>query len=498
MAQIFGIDFGTTNSLASYIAGGEPTDFVKEERPHPSVVLYRGEEVLVGREARNQLERTEPGAVGDAVPSPKRYLGSGTGIHVGGVVKTPREVCAHVLRHVVEHAQVQQPDLDLSEAVITIPVRLDGLGRSELRQAAHDAGLRVWQFVHEPLAALYAWLRTRGRDTHELYDRRFFLVFDWGGGTLDLTLCQLVDGVLVQVLSRGDDRVGGDVFDERLRRLVSRRHAEQHGLGSSEMPVQPGARAKLLTRCEAAKIDLSKRDNALVFVPGYLSLEGEAADLELYVTRDELIEVNSDLLNAGMHTIDLLLDRAEMKDADIELVLALGGMANMPAVRDRLLKRFSPMRVPRVEHADRLIAQGAAWIANDEQRLHLSKPFELLLADDSPVPLINTSEKLPVRDQQQRYPYSFHCVDPRDGFARFQVMRPVRPGQPQTTDPRLPYATLFLPVDPAADPLYERLTLEIVIDEDLVVSASAYSEQTGETDNVKIHDLDFGLSVTGG
>ena len=236
MAEVFGIDFGTTNSLACYIADDAPIDFVEEGRPHPSVVLYRGGDVVVGREARGQLERTDGAVVGDAVISPKKALLAKTAIHVGGVAHEPREVISHVIRHVVALARQDRPELPLEEAVITIPVRLDGEGRRELRRAAHDAGVEVRQFVHEPLAALYAWLRAQGTRGLTRYEGKLMLVFDWGGGTLDLTLCRMVDGVLVQLHSRGDDRVGGDVFDQRLKQLVRRKHFQQYGLPGDRQP----------------------------------------------------------------------------------------------------------------------------------------------------------------------------------------------------------------------------------------------------------------------
>ena len=150
---------------------------------------------------------------------------------------------------------------------------------------------------------------------------------------------------------------------------------------------------------------------------------------------------------------------------------------------------------PKIEHADRLIARGAAWIAEDDQRLHLAKPFELLLADDSPVSLVSTSVALPVRNESHVSRFGFHCVDPRDAYARFQLMRAVAAGEPQATDPRIPYETMFLSVDPAASPLSERLWLELRINEDLIVSATVGSDQTGVKDECEIYDLEFGLGM---
>lgn len=388
--------------------------------------MYQGDEVIVGRAAKRHLDSAGTGVLGDnSVRSPKAQLGSGHSISVAGVQRAPREVIAEILRHVRKEAlgHPANPGLNFEEAVVTVPVNFDGRARQELRQAAADAGILVHQFVHEPLAALYGYIRERAdwqRAMTEL-EGKLILVFDWGGGTLDLTLCQLVGGTLVQVHNRGDNRVGGDRFDERLQHLVRRRHAEQHGLTSLRR--QPGGEAALLNRCEQLKISLSTSEDAPLFIADYLAEEGEAKDVDLSLSRDDLEQLSADLVHQGMSSIDLLLERAGVNDAAIELVLATGGMVRMPLIRRRLRERFGALRVPDIDDGDRIIAKGAAWIAHDRRRLRLAKPFELLLADDAPVSLVAESVDLPTRDQQLAYSFGMHCVDPRDGFARFQFLR---------------------------------------------------------------------------
>lgn len=501
MAEIFGLDFGTTNSLAATVAAGRAISYVDDEgRSHPSVVLYRGEETIVGRRAKDQLDVSGAGVIGDAVRSPKAELGSGHAIHVAGAPREPREVVSEILRHVREqalgHPANRETRSTFAEAVMTIPVNMDGRARRELRQAAADAGILVRQFVHEPLAALYGYLREQPdwRRAMTALEGKLVLVFDWGGGTLDLTLCQLVRGTLVQVHNRGDGRVGGDQFDERLRYLVRRRHAEQYGL--EVLQHQPGAEAKLLNRCEQAKITLSAGEDAPVFIPNYLAADGPAADVDVTIHRKELEDLCADIVQQGMRSIDLLLDRSGVNDLAIELVLATGGMVQMPVIRRRLRERFGPIRVPDVEEGQQLIAKGAAWIAHDDQRLRLAKPFELLLANDAPVSLVDDSSDLPIRDTELAFEFGLNCVDPRDGFARFQFIRPVRPGRVQPTDERLPYCTLLLPIDTTAAPLVERLTVSVRIDHDLVAHVTARSDLAREEATAEIHGLEFGLDVS--
>ena len=502
MAEIFGLDFGTTNSLAASIAGERAVLYEDDEgRAVPSVVYYQGTDTIVGRRAKDQLDRADAGVIGDAVRSPKAQLGSGQSIFVAGAAREPREVVAEILRHVrtqaQEHPANSGAQLPFDEAVMTIPVNMDGRARRELRDAGRDAGISVHQFVHEPLAALYAYLREQPdpRRTAAELEGKLMLVFDWGGGTLDLTLCQLVGGTLVPVHNRGDDRVGGDQFDERLRHLVRRRHADQNGLTTLDQ--QPGAGAKLLNRCEQAKISLSSGDDAPVFVPNYLATGGPASDIDVSVSRIELEELTRDLVEQGLESIDLLLRRAGVPDAGLELILATGGMVQMPVIGRRLRERFGPIRVPELEHGERMIAKGAAWIAHDRCRLRLAKPFEVLLADEMPATLIADDVDLPTRDTERSYEFGMHCVDPRDGFARFQFLRPVRPGRTQPTDPRLPYSTLLLPIDTSVRPLVERLTLNVRIDHDLVASVKVRSDLAGEEAVAEIHGLEFGLAVGG-
>src|SRR3954454_24203958 len=257
MAEIFGLDLGTTNTLAAVHYAGEahPRPFLDRGRPHPSVVRYHGAQVVVGREARDQLDATEVGVIGDYVRSPKRFLGKGMDLTVGGVARDPSEVVADIFRHLRDHAEAQLGGAaEFGNVVATVPVTMDGRGRRALRRAAQLAGFDVHQFVHEPLAALYGYLRS-GDDVQRRMaelEGRLALVFDWGGGTLDLTLCKVTDGSLIQIHNIGDPDVGGDRFDERLMRFVERRHRNKHGL-KREPVLIPGAHAKLNASCEQAK-----------------------------------------------------------------------------------------------------------------------------------------------------------------------------------------------------------------------------------------------------
>jgi molecular chaperone DnaK (HSP70) len=500
MADIFGLDFGTTNSLASRVIlqAGSPVlrDYVDVEGdPHPSVVAYVGDRVIAGREAYDLLDRDSAGG-GDAMRSPKSHLGSGASFLLGGIARRPRELAAAIIKHVVDHARGAEPTVSFDQAIVTIPVDMDGRGRRELREAARDVGVQVHQLVHEPLAALYAYLRA-----DDELERRIatlgespILVVDWGGGTLDLTLARIVGRTLVQFGSRGEHRVGGDRFDELLRNLVRRRHAEKHELRTLE-PLQDGAAPRLLTKCELAKKRLSDEDDALIYMANYLAVDGAAANVEVDLTKADLDGLAAPLVQHAMEGITALLADARIDDAHLGLVLLTGGMSRMPLIGHSLQRRFGLERVPAVPAADRLISRGAAWIAHDQRRLQLAKAFELTLADDHPAELLPAGTDLPVDEDTHPERFPVYCVDPRDGRARVLLTRPVDPGRAQPLDPRRMYGTLQLPVDQELGPLQERLDLDIVVDSDLVVTVTARSQLSGAMATREIHELEFGLGL---
>lgn len=279
MAATFGLDFGTTTSLISVIRLDDetgrltPFTFTQNGMPHPSVVWYPGGAPVVGRRAMDQLSELGLGVFGDIVRSPKRFLGSPTGIYIGGVTRQAVDVVADVLKYLRKDALDRHyADNPFESAVITIPVTMRGPARAELRQAAQKAGIRIHQFIHEPLAALYGYLRAKPDFRQEFanLERRLALVFDWGGGTLDLTLCQMQNGILTQIANVGDDAVGGDQFDIRLRQLVRERHEALHPKADWSR-LQPSADARIVHACEDAKIALSSRTSTTIFVRDVLA-----------------------------------------------------------------------------------------------------------------------------------------------------------------------------------------------------------------------------------
>lgn len=499
---VVGFDFGTTNSVMSFISGDRCIPILDEGFPHPSVVSYRGGQVIVGREAKKELASATSGVVGNIVKSPKTMLGQNS-VTVEGHRYSPKDLVRDVVAHVIQHARndriAKGSGEDFARAVVTIPVDMNGSRRRELREACRMAGLSVYQFVHEPLAALYGHLRGLPDFKAEFarLNRELVLVFDWGGGTLDLTLCRIVDGMLVQVLNDGCSDVGGDVIDDMLVNEIERRTLKKRGI-TREVGRQVGAMARLREEAERAKIALSTKDVYTVLVLDYFRAEAGDVDLEYRITRQELEEIVAQKVEQGIGRIDGLLRAARVDPSSIEKCLATGGMVNMPAIQARLHEIFGARRVDISAHGNTIISEGAAWIAHDRARLMLAKNVEVMVARSAYFPVIRAGTVMPREGEVQRAPepLTLYCCDPADGVAKLQLAAPKRTGgNIQVADERDLLGMLSVSVDSRQRPLIERLLLDVAIDENLVLHAEAKSTIVGATDTLEVHNLEFGLNV---
>jgi molecular chaperone DnaK len=496
---VVGFDFGTTNSLASVVIGDEVITFLENEQPIPSVVSFEGGKVEVGRKAHDKLTSAGLGVQGSTVRSPKTLLGREEQL-IDGVRRDPVKMVEYVLDHVRRFVLQTKAgrDLPMDRVVATIPVNMEGHRRALLRQAFRQAGMSVVQFVHEPLAALYGYLRTSDGAPGLIrrYDGKLLLVFDWGGGTLDLTLCRVLDGLLVQVANDGTEEVGGDIFDEELRNEVEKRSRASAGLGD-EVEVLPEARKRLLHECEEAKIRLSDRSTWTVYVDPYYE-DDKQSELQVNLSREDLQDIVGHLVKKGVSRIERLLEREGFSAASVELCLATGGMVNMPMVKNRLDELFGPSRVHVSRRSASAIAEGAAWVAHDQARLHLAKNVELVLARNSYMPLLQAGVEMPIERENRRERFDLYCVDPSDGHGKFSLVSPHRPGpRVQANDQRRPLCDMLLKVDAKARPFRERLALEVSVDENLVLTATAWSLNRKGQAVAEVHDLEFALATPG-
>ncbi len=497
---IYGFDFGTTNSLISLVQGDRAVSLTDVDGgPMPSVVCYEGNRVVFGREARERLDKPGLGVHGNVVRSPKMELRKQT-VHVGGVERSTVDIVRDVVTNLREEAQ-RSYKLDgkkqIDFAVVTIPVNVDGMYRARLRDAFRAAGIGIVRFVHEPLAALYGSLReaTDWQAAVRELDGKLLLVFDWGGGTLDLTLCRLQGGVLLQIGNDGTDEIGGDVFDDELRKAVEQKFRLKKAI-PEDAQVQPDARARLMHSCEKAKIDLSSRSQVKVYVPNFF--EGLVdPDLVLDLTRNELLEIVRPLIGKGLRRIESLIEREGYSRTAVSMCLATGGMTAMPEIQSRLREYFGSERV-RTSNLDRsasLVSVGAAWIGHDDAKLCLAKNVELMLARNSFFPLLYAGLQLPEREQTSKEDFTFYCVDPTDGHGKFELVSPDRPGKDVLRgDPRHHLAHFIVDVDAHARPFQERLWLQLVLDDNLILSVHVKAGNGCAEQFLSVHELEFALA----
>ena len=496
--SMVGFDFGTTNSLISIIdRNGRATHFLDERnRPIPSAAGYEGTRKILGRVAKERLSEAGLGVHGNIVRSPKKYLGRES-ITIDGTRRHPVDIVADVVRHVCELATSSGRTLDaVTNAVVTIPVDMEGYKRRALRDAFAQAGVRIAQFVHEPFAALYGFFQSGNLSANlDRYAQKLVLVFDWGGGTLDLTLCRIMGDTVVQVMNDGTDEVGGDVFDETVMRRIVTKVVQEKGV-RDEIEIQPGARERLLEACESAKIALSGRSSADVYVWNFFG-NTDDDDLDYTLTTEELEEAVGSLLNKGFSRIDKVLADAGFGREEVDLCLATGGMSNMPAVKERLHAWFGPQRVSVPDKTATLIAEGAARIAADNASLHLAKNVELELARSSYLPLLKAGTRMPRRrTMTPAEDFHLYCTDPRDGKAKFQICAPTRAGRKvRPNEPRTCLETMTVNVDAKARIFQERLELTVQVDENLILHAHARSVNSKDEDECEIHNLEFGLRL---
>lgn len=505
--MIVGIDFGTSNSLVTYIEkqGGErASHLLQKGQPHPSLVWYEAGQITCGQPAKEQLRTGSGLHAENIVKSPKLLLGRSIPVRAGGEDRSPSQVASELLKYLKDQADGRISGQScFHEAVITIPVTMQGPGRKALREAAMLAGIEVVQFVHEPLAALYAYFRRGDQERKRLQalENQVVLVFDWGGGTLDMTLVRILDGRLCQILNHGLETVGGDVFDRNLMVLCRSRFLDKWKGADAE--ILQGREEVLLDQCEQAKIRLSSCEEVDIFVGGFARVDGKARNLETTLTREDLEDATRPMVNLAIRELNNLLDRGEVAPGSVALCLATGGMCLMPAIYDRLVEIFDALRVPKPTAigSATLISEGAAWIAHDKSRLTLSKPFELEMVHRRYLPLIEEGELLPVNNGHWSLgaPRTVYCTDPTDGTAKFIFTRPRWPGYSKSIDARDVYKEAFLRVDSPLGRMFQRLNVEILIDGDLVLTAVCTSlgldyQPFAET-RVEIHDLEFGIQL---
>lgn len=488
-----GIDFGTTNSVAAvYDKRIKKTRALTEQTtnlPHPSVVWFRGNEVIVGREAKQNLGFAQV-AGNHFERSIKRKLGQNQIVSVFGERKRPHEVAAEIFRFLKSQGE-REHGIKIEEAVVTIPVHFKGEARRELRKAADEAGISIKTFIHEPFAAVIGYCYVAERDIVGLQEANV-LVFDWGGGTLDITIAKVEGSYITEVATGGLDDIAGDLFDRRIQTSAEGKFLDKYSLRPETLStLRPGTRDRLNVESEKTKITLSSEESASVQVADFLQRDSHVFDLDVQFSRSTFQEKIRSDINSALAEMDRVLSEARLRHSEIDQVLLIGGSSKIPLVRSEMQKRFG-VRVIEVENADTIIAEGASIVSYNDWQPFLSRPVQILLSDESFYTAFE--EGTPLNPLTCRKKINMFCTDNRDGEARLVLAERLRAGDETSIRTK---EVLNIPVSPHLPSPYnhERVEVTFQVDENLILKVEAHSAIEQQVKRTEIFDLTFGLRV---
>ena len=373
MAKAVGIDLGTTNSCVSVLEGGEPTVIANAEgaRTTPSIVAFaKSGEVLVGEVAKRQSVTN----VDRTIRSVKRHMGTNWNIDIDNKKYTAQEISARILMKLKRDAEAYLGDT-VTEAVITVPAYFNDAQRQATKEAGEIAGLNVLRVVNEPTAAALAYGLDKGDKEQTI------LVFDLGGGTFDVSLLEIGDGVVEVKATNGDNNLGGDDWDQAVVDYLIKTFQSQHGIDLSKDKM---ALQRIREAAEKAKIELSSSQQTSINLP-YITVDADKNPLFLdeTLTRAKFQEMTADLLERCKKPFQSVLKDAGIPVADIDHVVLVGGSTRMPAVVDLVRDLTGGKEPNKGVNPDEVVAVGAALQAG----VLKGEVKDVLLLDVTPLSL---------------------------------------------------------------------------------------------------------------
>ncbi|MEQ8842737.1 MAG: molecular chaperone DnaK [Acidimicrobiales bacterium] len=371
MPKAVGIDLGTTNSVVSVLEGGDPVVIPNAEgsRTTPSVVAFAKDgEVLVGEVAKRQAitnpERT--------IRSVKRHMGTNWTIDIDGKAYNPQEISARVLMKLKRDAEEYLGDT-VTQAVITVPAYFDDAQRTATQEAGQVAGLEVLRIINEPTAAALAY----GLDKEET--EQTILVFDLGGGTFDVSVLELGDGVFEVKSTAGDTHLGGDDWDDAVIDWLAESFKNDHGV---DLRKDAMAAQRLKEAAEKAKIELSQTQSTHVNLPFITATDAGPLHLDYELTRSKFQDLTSDLLDRCKKPFEQAIKDAGLTQGEIDHVVLVGGSTRMPAVAN-LVKEMTGSEPNKTVNPDEVVAIGASVQAG----VLKGEVKDILLLDVTPLSL---------------------------------------------------------------------------------------------------------------
>ena len=327
MGKVIGIDLGTTNSCVSVLEGGEPTVITNAEgnRTTPSVVGFaKNGERLVGETAKRQAI-TNPDRT---IASIKRYMGTDHKVTIDGKDYTPQDISAMVLGKLKTDAEAYLGET-VTEAVITVPAYFTDSQKQATKDAGKIAGMDVKRIINEPTAAALAY----GLDKDDTHQK--ILVYDLGGGTFDVSLLELGDGVFEVLATHGDNKLGGDDFDSKLMDFMADSFAKENGI---DLRKDNMAMQRLKEAAEKAKKELSASQTTNVNLPFITVSEAGPLHLNMDITRAKFDQLTGDLVERTIEPMKKAISDGGVSTAEIDKVILVGGSTRIPAVQDAVKK----------------------------------------------------------------------------------------------------------------------------------------------------------------
>ena len=371
MSKVIGIDLGTTNSAVAVMEGGESVIVPNSEgnRTTPSIVAFTKDgERLVGETAKRQAI-TNPDRT---ITSIKREMGTEYKVNIDGKDYSPEEISAMILQKLKADTESYLGE-EVTEAVITVPAYFTDSQRQATKNAGKIAGLNVKRIINEPTAAALAYGIDKETDQHKV------MVYDLGGGTFDVSILEVGDGVFEVLATRGNNRLGGDDFDEKLLNYLADEFMKENGV---DLRKDATSKQRLKDAAENAKKELSTRVSTNVNLPFISAVNGTPVHLNMDISRSKFDELTSDLVEESLKPVRQALEDAGLSHNDIEKVLLVGGSTRIPAVQEAVKKLIG--KNPQKDiNPDECVAIGAAL----QGGVLTGEVKDLLLLDVTPLSL---------------------------------------------------------------------------------------------------------------
>ena len=347
MSKIIGIDLGTTNSCVAVLEGGEPKVITNAEgnRTTPSVVAFKGDEELVGEVAKRQAVTN----VKNTISSIKRKMGTNEKVEAGGKKWTPEEISAKILAKLKKDAESYLGE-KVTKAVITVPAYFNDAERQATKNAGKIAGLEVERIINEPTAAALAY----GLDKQDKLQT--ILVYDLGGGTFDVSILELGDGVFEVKATSGNNRLGGDDFDARVTDYLVSEFKKEQGIDLSKDTM---AMQRIKDAAEKAKKDLSSMTTTQISLPFIAQNSEGPVHLDMTLTKAKFEDLCRDLFDSTLEPVRKALKDANMTAKDINKVILVGGSSRIPYIQE-LVKKELGQETNKSVNPDEVVAMGAA------------------------------------------------------------------------------------------------------------------------------------------